>query len=111
SHFGLVSDQGLRGLSVVTHELPLIDLHELGRLNIYVRVGDTWSRIASRPERQPDDAACAPRAAEDAPAVDEGAQADPELAQAPQPPSLAPRNMQQRISRFERRYRSCDEAL
>nr|GEV94379.1 reverse transcriptase domain-containing protein [Tanacetum cinerariifolium] len=34
THFGLVSDEGLRGLQVVTHELPLIDLHKLGRLNI-----------------------------------------------------------------------------
>ncbi|GKE84107.1 hypothetical protein Tco_1557849, partial [Tanacetum coccineum] len=34
AHFGLVSDQGLRGLSVVASELPLIDLHELRRLNI-----------------------------------------------------------------------------
>ncbi|GJT18384.1 hypothetical protein Tco_0877090 [Tanacetum coccineum] len=28
-HFGLVSDEGLRGLSVITRELPMIDLHEL----------------------------------------------------------------------------------
>ncbi|GKB19372.1 hypothetical protein Tco_0853295 [Tanacetum coccineum] len=42
-HFGLVSDEGLRGLQVVTRELPLIDLHELGRLNICTRYGDTWS--------------------------------------------------------------------
>ncbi|GKA58192.1 hypothetical protein Tco_0757380 [Tanacetum coccineum] len=28
-HFGLVSDDGLRGLSVVAHELPLIDMGEL----------------------------------------------------------------------------------
>ncbi|GJW18493.1 hypothetical protein Tco_0025929 [Tanacetum coccineum] len=34
-HFGLVSDEGLRGLQVVTRELPLIDLHELGMLHIY----------------------------------------------------------------------------
>ncbi|GKF94424.1 hypothetical protein Tco_0284124 [Tanacetum coccineum] len=33
-HFRLVSDEGLRGMQVVTRELPLIDLHELGRLNI-----------------------------------------------------------------------------
>ncbi|GKB01360.1 hypothetical protein Tco_0829404 [Tanacetum coccineum] len=29
AHFGLVSDEGLRGLSVITRELPMIDLHEL----------------------------------------------------------------------------------
>ncbi|GJU47719.1 hypothetical protein Tco_1217274 [Tanacetum coccineum] len=42
-HFGLVSDEGLRGLQVVTRELPLIDLHELGRFNICSRFGDTWA--------------------------------------------------------------------
>ncbi|GKG13490.1 hypothetical protein Tco_0350450, partial [Tanacetum coccineum] len=52
AHFGLVSDQGLR---------------------------DTWAWVAPGPERQPDAAAGAPRAAEDALAVDEGAQADPVL--------------------------------
>nr|GEU59979.1 hypothetical protein [Tanacetum cinerariifolium] len=30
----LAYDEGLRGFKVVTHELPLIDLHKLGRLNI-----------------------------------------------------------------------------
>ncbi|GJZ20626.1 reverse transcriptase domain-containing protein [Tanacetum coccineum] len=35
-HFRLVSDDGLRGLQVVTRELPLIDLHELERLYIYM---------------------------------------------------------------------------
>ncbi|GJY84385.1 hypothetical protein Tco_0497761 [Tanacetum coccineum] len=33
-HFGLVSKEGLRGLHVVIRELPLIDLHKLGRLHI-----------------------------------------------------------------------------
>ncbi|GJZ56123.1 hypothetical protein Tco_0611316 [Tanacetum coccineum] len=51
-HFGLVSDEGLRGLQVVTRELPLIDLHELGRLNICMRYGDTWDWVAQGPERQ-----------------------------------------------------------
>ncbi|GKC00618.1 hypothetical protein Tco_0986754 [Tanacetum coccineum] len=50
AHFEMVSDHGIMGLSVVTRELPLIDLHELGRLNI---------------------------SAEDAPAVDKGCQANP----------------------------------
>ncbi|GJS68941.1 hypothetical protein Tco_0683506 [Tanacetum coccineum] len=85
--------EGLRGLSVVTHELPLIDLHELSRLNIYERIGDTWAWIAPRPERQPNAAAGAPKGAEDAPAVDEGAQADPAPVQAPQPSPPAPRTM------------------
>ncbi|GJV23015.1 hypothetical protein Tco_1375710 [Tanacetum coccineum] len=101
AHFGLVSDQGLRGLSVVTHELPLIDLHKLRRLNIRERIGDTWAWVAPGPERQSDAAAGATRAAEDAPAVDEGAQVDPTHMQAPQPPPPAPRTMPQRIARLE----------
>nr|GEX73492.1 hypothetical protein [Tanacetum cinerariifolium] len=36
-HFGLVSDEGLRGLTIISRELPVIDLHELARLNIYGR--------------------------------------------------------------------------
>ncbi|GKC43266.1 hypothetical protein Tco_1060988 [Tanacetum coccineum] len=93
AHFGMVSDQGLRGLSVVTCEFLLIDLHKLGRLNICKRFGDIWTWVASGPERQPDDAASAPRIAEDAPIVDEGAQANPAPVQAPQPPLAAPRTM------------------
>nr|GEU47702.1 hypothetical protein [Tanacetum cinerariifolium] len=62
AHFKLVSDQGLRGLSVVSSKLPLIDLHELERLNICSRFGDTWAWVASGPERQPDAAASVPRA-------------------------------------------------
>ncbi|GJT73589.1 hypothetical protein Tco_1032875 [Tanacetum coccineum] len=50
--FGLVSDEGLRGLQVVTRELPLIDLHELGRLNICTRYGETWTWVAHGLERQ-----------------------------------------------------------
>nr|GEY31873.1 hypothetical protein [Tanacetum cinerariifolium] len=49
---GLVSDEGLRGLQVVTRELPLIDLHELERLHICTRYGDTWAWVAQGPERQ-----------------------------------------------------------
>ncbi|GJV60875.1 hypothetical protein Tco_1466975 [Tanacetum coccineum] len=61
-HFSLVSDDGLRGLSIMT-----------------------------RPKRQPDAAAGATGAAEDTPVVDDGAQADPAPVQAPQlppPPQL-----------------------
>ncbi|GKG58524.1 hypothetical protein Tco_0592303, partial [Tanacetum coccineum] len=40
--------------------------------------------VALRPERQPDAAAGAPKADEDAPAVDEGAPTNPARIQAPQ---------------------------
>nr|GEV27421.1 hypothetical protein [Tanacetum cinerariifolium] len=85
AHFRLVSDQGLRGLLVVTHELPLLDLHELGRLKICERIGDMSAWVASGPERQPDAGASAPRAAKDALAVNKNAQADPAPVHAPQP--------------------------
>ncbi|GKB59850.1 hypothetical protein Tco_0916036 [Tanacetum coccineum] len=88
THFRLVSDQGLRGLSMVTHELSMIDLHELVRLNIYERIGDTVCGGAGG-------------AAEDAHAVNEGAQADPALVQAPQPPPAAPRTMPKKIARVK----------
>ncbi|GKA49225.1 hypothetical protein Tco_0742183 [Tanacetum coccineum] len=39
-HFGLVSDGGLRGLSVVACELPFIDMGELVKLNICREIGD-----------------------------------------------------------------------
>ncbi|GKB92762.1 hypothetical protein Tco_0965034 [Tanacetum coccineum] len=62
-HFGLVSDDGLRGLSVVARELPLIDIGELVKLNICMEIRDDWAWVAPRPERQPDEAAGALRSA------------------------------------------------
>ncbi|GKE33763.1 hypothetical protein Tco_1453085 [Tanacetum coccineum] len=90
THFGLVSDEELRGLSVITRELPMIDLHELVRLNIYKRLSNTWAWVAPGLERQLDAATSARKATRDALAVDEGAPADPAPMQAPQPPHLAP---------------------
>ncbi|GKB38971.1 hypothetical protein Tco_0883913, partial [Tanacetum coccineum] len=101
AYFGLVSDEGLRGLSVITRELPMIDLHELVRLNICERLGDTWAWVAPRPERQSDAAAGASQDAEDVLADDEGALADPTPMQAPQPPQSAPRTIPQRIARLK----------
>ncbi|GJX43596.1 hypothetical protein Tco_0869170 [Tanacetum coccineum] len=101
AHFRLVSDQGLRGLSVVACELPLIDLHELERLNICLRVGDTWAWVAPGPERQTDATIGAPKAAEDAPAANKGVQADLAPVQAPQLPSPVPRTIQRRVSELE----------
>ncbi|GJY60320.1 hypothetical protein Tco_0460977, partial [Tanacetum coccineum] len=112
-HFGLVSDQGLRGLSVVVSELLVIDLHELARLNICSRFGDTWAWVAPRPERQQAAAAGTPGAVEDAPAADEGAQAVPVPVQAPQPPLPAPqpRTMSQRIDRLEEEVRELRQSV
>ncbi|GJY88860.1 hypothetical protein Tco_0503488 [Tanacetum coccineum] len=85
AHFGLVSDQGLRGLLVVVNELSVIDLDKLAGLNICSSFGDTWAWVAPKTKRQQTIAAGAPRAAEDAPTANEGAQAIPALIQAPQP--------------------------
>ncbi|GKB60302.1 hypothetical protein Tco_0916488 [Tanacetum coccineum] len=85
-HFGLVSDNGLRGLSVVTRELPLIDMGELVKLNIFMEVGDGWAWVAQGTERQPVAMAAALGGAEDALDIDEGAQAVPAPIHAPPPP-------------------------
>ncbi|GKD86374.1 hypothetical protein Tco_1357528, partial [Tanacetum coccineum] len=42
-HFGLVSDDGLRGLSVVARELPLINMGELVKLNICIEIRNDWA--------------------------------------------------------------------
>ncbi|GJS17176.1 hypothetical protein Tco_0411648 [Tanacetum coccineum] len=76
-HFGLVSDEGFMGLTVISRELLVIYLHELDKLNICGRFGDTWAWVAPGPEKQPVAAANALEAAKDAPVEDEGAQADP----------------------------------
>ncbi|GKA96207.1 hypothetical protein Tco_0818302 [Tanacetum coccineum] len=52
-HFGLVSDDGLRGLSVVARELPLIDMGELVMLNICIEIGDYWAWAPQLPPPPP----------------------------------------------------------
>ncbi|GKF33551.1 hypothetical protein Tco_0106751 [Tanacetum coccineum] len=90
THFGLVSDEGLRGLQVVSQELLLIDLHELRRLYICSRFGDTWAWVAHRPERQHAAAASAQEDDEDGSAVKEAALDVPVPVQEPPPPPPAP---------------------
>ncbi|GJS95081.1 hypothetical protein Tco_0802049 [Tanacetum coccineum] len=89
AHFGLVSDEGLMGLTVITREPPMIDMDELVKLNICVKVGDTLAWVASGPERQQVVTVGAPKVAKDALVVDEGAPAIPAPVQAPQPPLAA----------------------
>ncbi|GKA49745.1 hypothetical protein Tco_0742818 [Tanacetum coccineum] len=79
-HFGLVSDEGLRGLQVVTRELPLIDLHKLRRLHICTRYNDTWAWAAE----------------EVAPEIPAPAQPPPSPS-----PALQLHTMSQRIERLE----------
>ncbi|GKF73357.1 hypothetical protein Tco_0219689, partial [Tanacetum coccineum] len=89
-HFGLLTAEILRGLTVIAPELQIIDMAELVRLQICVKIDDTWAWVAMGPERQPDAAAGAPAIAEDAPVVDEGDQAIPAPVQAPQQPPPPP---------------------
>ncbi|GJW15000.1 hypothetical protein Tco_0019133 [Tanacetum coccineum] len=44
-YFGLVRDDGLRGLSVITHEIPLIDMGELVKLNTTRRDTPYWELV------------------------------------------------------------------
>ncbi|GJU49191.1 hypothetical protein Tco_1218746 [Tanacetum coccineum] len=101
-YFGLVSDDGLRGLSVVTHDLPLIDMGELVKLNICMEVKEDRTWVAQGVERQPVATATALGGAKDTPDVDEGAQVVPAPVHAPPPPPLtAGRTMPHRLGRLK----------
>ncbi|GKD71294.1 hypothetical protein Tco_1325384 [Tanacetum coccineum] len=100
-HFGLLTEERLRGLIVIAPTLSVIDMGELVRLQICEEIDDTWAWVALGPERQPDAAAGAPEDAEDAPVVDEGGQAVSAPVQAPPPPPAAARTMPQRMARLE----------
>nr|GEW04905.1 hypothetical protein [Tanacetum cinerariifolium] len=52
-HFGLVSDDGLRGLFVVTRKISLIDIGELVKLNICGEIGDDWAWADLAPIQAP----------------------------------------------------------
>ncbi|GJZ26646.1 hypothetical protein Tco_0570899 [Tanacetum coccineum] len=99
----LAHDEGLRGLQVVTRELLLINLHELGRLNICSRYGDTWAWVAQGLDWQQVAAASAHGADTASLAADEGAQDIPAPAQAPPPPLPTPQpwTISQKIKRIE----------
>ncbi|GKD62892.1 hypothetical protein Tco_1305000 [Tanacetum coccineum] len=87
AHFGLVSDEGLKGL-----------------------YGDTWAWVAPAPERQQVAVAGAHEADEAGSAVDKGAQEVPAPAQAP-PPTPQPRTMSYRIDRIEEEIRELRQSV
>ncbi|GKA52811.1 hypothetical protein Tco_0746126 [Tanacetum coccineum] len=101
SLFALKRKQG----AMILGDLTVIDMTKRVKLQIYIEIDDTWAWVAPGPERQPDVAAGAYKAVEDAPAIDEGAQAVPEPIQAPQPPPLPPpaagKTMPQILGRLE----------
>nr|GEZ60867.1 hypothetical protein [Tanacetum cinerariifolium] len=99
-HFRLLTEERLRGLTVIVQDLPIIDMAELVRLQIYEELDDTWAWVAPGPKRQQVAMAGALEVIEDAFVVDEGALAIPAPIQAPQPPSPA-MTMAQRLTRVE----------
>ncbi|GKD28209.1 hypothetical protein Tco_1238987, partial [Tanacetum coccineum] len=52
------------GLTIIALELLVIDMAQLVRLQIRVKLDDTWAWVVMGPERQPDAAAGAPTDAE-----------------------------------------------
>ncbi|GKD48146.1 hypothetical protein Tco_1277122 [Tanacetum coccineum] len=88
----------LQELTIIVLELPIIDMAELVRLQIYEEIKDTWAWVALGLERQPNATA---GATEDAHVVDEGGQAVSAPVQAPQqpppPPPTTGRTMTQRL--------------
>nr|GFA53208.1 hypothetical protein [Tanacetum cinerariifolium] len=53
AHFGLVGNQGLKGLSVVVSEISAIDLDELARLNISDKGAQAIPAPVQAPQPQP----------------------------------------------------------
>ncbi|GKF62329.1 hypothetical protein Tco_0182383, partial [Tanacetum coccineum] len=104
-NFRLLTAEILGGLTVIAPELPIIDMTELVKLEIYVQFDDTWAWVTMGPERQPDAAAGALDDAKDASIIDEGGQADPTPVQAPQqpppPPLASAKTIPQRLVRLE----------
>nr|GEW95851.1 hypothetical protein [Tanacetum cinerariifolium] len=89
---------------MISGDLPIIDMAKLVRLQICVKLDDTWAWVASRPERQPDATDSTLEATKDAPVADEGALVVIAPMQAPQPSPPAARpaqTMAQRLARVE----------
>ncbi|GJU99890.1 hypothetical protein Tco_1329161 [Tanacetum coccineum] len=104
-HFRLLTEERLRGLTVIAPALLVIDMAKLVRLQIYEQIDNTWAWIAMGSERQLDAAAGTLEAIKDAHVVDEGGQAISAPVQAPQqpppPPPAAGKTMPQRLGRLE----------
>ncbi|GJX95621.1 hypothetical protein Tco_0351419 [Tanacetum coccineum] len=47
-HFGLLTEEGLQGLTIISPALPIIDMAELVRLQLCVQLDDTWAPVAPR---------------------------------------------------------------
>ncbi|GJT94937.1 hypothetical protein Tco_1090455 [Tanacetum coccineum] len=100
-HFRLLTVEILGGLTIIAHELLIINMAELVRLQICEQLDETWAWVAMGPERQPDVVVGTPKVAQDAPIIDEGGQADPAPVQVSPPPPAAARTMPQRMDILE----------
>nr|GEY85989.1 hypothetical protein [Tanacetum cinerariifolium] len=108
-HFGLVTEEGLWGLTVVVGELRVINMDELARLRICERLGDTWAWVAPRPERQQVAAAGAPEVVEGTSAL--AVPAPLPLPPGPQATAPATRTMPQMIVRLKEEVHRFRESL
>ncbi|GJW43941.1 hypothetical protein Tco_0072740 [Tanacetum coccineum] len=108
---GCTTEERLQGLTVIALTLSVIDIGELVRLQICVKINDTWAWVALGLERQHDATAGAPEAAEDALVVDEGGQPDSAPIHAPLPPPAVARTMPQRMARLEEDVHEIHRAL
>ncbi|GKB08529.1 hypothetical protein Tco_0836841 [Tanacetum coccineum] len=104
-HFGLLTEDRLQGLTVIAPALPIIDMTELVRLQIYAEFGDIWAWVPAGPARQEGDAG---GVAEEAPVALGGGDEDEEMPKAVPPP---PRTQGERIARLEDEVHSMREAL
>ncbi|GKC19720.1 hypothetical protein Tco_1021870, partial [Tanacetum coccineum] len=91
----------IAGRSQAPEKVTVTDLFYLRGMDICEEIDDTWAWVALGPERQPDAAAGAPRAVEDAHVVDKGDQAILAPVQAPPLPPAATNTMPQRMARLE----------
>ncbi|GKC10068.1 hypothetical protein Tco_1001678 [Tanacetum coccineum] len=94
-HFGLLTKRRLQGLTITAPDLPIIDMTELIRLQICVKLEDTWAWVPAGPARWEGDAG---GVAEEAPMAPGGGDEDEEMPQAVPPP---PRTQGERIAQLE----------
>ncbi|GJZ63722.1 hypothetical protein Tco_0620143 [Tanacetum coccineum] len=93
------------GLTVIALVLPIIDMAKLVRLQLCIKLDDTWAWVPAGLARQEGGAR---GVAEEAPVAPGGGDEDEEMPQAGPPP---PRTQGERISRLEEEVHGVREAL
>ncbi|GJU69283.1 hypothetical protein Tco_1255542 [Tanacetum coccineum] len=103
--FGLLSEERLQGLTIILPALPIMDMTELVRLQICVKLDDTWAWVPTGPARHEGDVS---GVAKEAPVAPGGGAKDEEVPQVVPP---TPRNHGERIARLEVELHGVREAL